>query len=448
VILYASRLPARMRFAALVPFKRALAGRYGPERGFEIFRDTLGLPPGFRLEVRRLRGFHAFAREHALERLEPFPGGDEVRVDAPVVEGPSNARSVRAIARAFVVACLEGCTVAPHSAVTIAGEAALIDAGRDELRRYPSALECDASIFAVTGDDVYVIADDRPLLRVAEAYGSFLGPQSADPHRWFWALLPKYFAALEAGMPPSVPVVVPEGVNPMLLDALNALSAGRCEIVKTPSFARLGVDRLWVATDFSYSPLLEIRGDRYGGPDRHAVPAERFAAFRAAVEAHARTRPVQPHSGCLFVEPEQYGRPGNASALQSLLRARGTRVADLRRLEFCDVFEAVRAARRIVVPAGARTYAALFARGGTQVCVIADPFVMDTALRMSVLPAYGVEAAFFTGPSSKLFHAPGFPDFGGGLGHYTVDLHRFGEFLDRWENEQAEPGAAYNAWAP
>ena len=348
--------PAARSFHNLLPFKLALVEQYGVERGFEIYRSMLGVPPSYRLVRKRLLPLRDFALRHGEAYEEIYPAGEAFSVPPPTIVGRSDARTMTGVSRSFYVTCLNDVVVHPHSALVRAGDEVLADYERDELTAIDDKLALDPLVFHAASEDVWLIAGDptidefgfgsvngtsspyhasgptRDLVAsgkgtfdVAEAFGALLGPHSPQFGHWLWEYLPKYVTAIASGTLPLVPVLVNPAMPPTLWEALRLLAPAGVDLVEIP-FAPVRVRRLWYAPALMHEPWFENPDESYSCMDRRCFPADRFiptlVAMGRAADAVAVTQPLHERV-FLARKSALWRRMVNASEIEMLAASRG-----------------------------------------------------------------------------------------------------------------------------
>src|SRR5262245_27020151 len=111
-----------------------------------------------------------------------------------------------------------------------------------------------------------------------------------------WEYLPKYIAASQSGVLPSVPILVEETLPKKHRQALELMFSKGTAIITLPAYATARVRRLWCAPSLMYIGILEKINERYKWDYFAPVPSQ-FAAVAREMGHRANHVPLPATSG-------------------------------------------------------------------------------------------------------------------------------------------------------
>jgi hypothetical protein len=423
-------------FAAL-GVKRCLAANYGVREGFEIFRVVGQLPHCARIEKRRLTSMAAAARQaHAYHEIAP--AGEPFEMTPPRVIGEGNARRLSALSRAVYLARFDDVFVRGRSAFVEIDCRALLDFEHDELERLDDELLLDPAVFSRGGDELDFVlpGQDEAVLEIDEAF-RLIGPHTTAFGNWMWQYLPQYVAALLAGLPPNMPVLVDGagagGMPRQHLEMLRALLPPGASIIELKPYQRVKVNKLWCASSQMHVPVLQVNNDRFrwefmASPPWRFGPIIRDMARRVAANLPEGGEPVER----VFLARRkrkvghQHRLMANDAVIQAVAQARGFRIVYPEDLSFTEQVLLVRDARYLMGPEGSAFFLAFFARRRLRICMLDHAMVDGLALYDGPLGSVGHETTVITGSFTSIWR-----DWRHNS-DYQIDENVFARFLNDW----------------
>jgi Glycosyltransferase 61 len=428
---------------AQAKIKRALLERFGPEAGFQAYRETLQLLDTDHVVHKPLRTLRDFAFEQADAFREVAPAGERFVIVPPRVIGESDRRPIGGISSSFFVACLNDARVRGRSGLVEAGGAALLDCADIELMQTDRRLSQDPAIFDLGNGQVWVIRPTADVcsMEIDEAF-TLLGPSSYSFRHWMAEFLPRYVAALVSGVLPPVPVMIDkadDGLMPRThRQAMDLLLPQGTELIQVPPLATVRVGRLWCArssirlTAQSWTGTSLVSNDL---PLNNLTQSPvRLTPLVLDMVSHI-TRWLGPGSGperiFLARRPYRDRKLGNRTVIEAIAEARGFRVLYPEDMPFLDQVHLVRSARFVIAPEGAAVFLALFARPGTQICIVGPPASVGEPMLTTLLAEVGVDCEVIPGRAVGTQETPGATTPCSPL-DYELDETNFSSILDRW----------------
>jgi capsular polysaccharide biosynthesis protein len=424
----------RRNHHALMLYKEAVVRELGVAEGFAFYRQVVDLPDSARIQRKPIAGLYDVAKGRAAAFHEIAPAGELFVIPPPRVVGEGRPEQITGATRAIFVACLIDARVRGRSGVIETADLALFDWQGDE--RSPSEEEhnLDPAVFHAEGEAVWIMGPDEATdpIELDEAF-MLLGPRSDDFRHWMLDLLPRYLAASASGALPPVPVLIDDDLPARQRECLELMLPAGVDIVPLGSFASARVRRLWCAPSQLYVPLSARRSVQHKW-DYLGAPPERFAALAAEM-----VRRVEPVAITPTGQQRVYlaGNPAarqllvNSAEIEAAAKARGFAVVHAEDLGFAEQVRLFRHARFVIAQAIPDLLLALFARPGTRLCYLSDPYPSELVPLTAALERIGIDVTVLTGAYARAgtLHV-------GTLG-YRIDPKPFGEFVDRW----AEPDA-------
>ena len=254
--------PGQPNLFMLMNFKHFLVMDYGIEAGFGLYRRSISPHRDATLKHLKLQGHHAYCATQAHTFREIFPDGEPISVSPPKVVGQGNHRTLTNTSRSFFVACVDDAVVRGRSSVIEAGDVALADFQGDELARIDDELEFDSAVFHRDNDQIWMLADNRPVRRMEVAF-TLLGARTDFFGDWLCELIAKYVAATTWGDLPTVPILVDASMPKTHRQALELMLPGDVEIVEIPAFETVQVDKLWLASGIGYMAFHQKQNERF-----------------------------------------------------------------------------------------------------------------------------------------------------------------------------------------
>jgi capsular polysaccharide biosynthesis protein len=424
----------------LMRLKQRLAASFGVQEGFNLYQRAMELPECVDVQPKPvtdrdlirhkpLRSLRS-ASENFDFFLEMDPPGEPFLVPPARVIGKSNSCTLRGLARSSFLTCVKDARVRGRSAFIDLEEVALLEYQGGELARLDDQLDFDPAIFQATNDAVWIITpkDNGGLLELDEAF-TLLGPHAHDFGHWIWEYVPKYVAAARSGALPPVPILIDEVMPTTHRQALELMLPENVDVVTVAPYQSARVRRLWCAAGEFYLPVLEKRNERLKW-DYFAAPPARFSALIRDMSRRA-DRVLAPVTGPerVFLARQSWRRRKllNHVEIEAAARACGFQVIYPDELNFQEQVRIIRSARFVTGPDGSAFYLAFFARPGTKLCILSNPYTLVTqAEQTGLLSEAGIGVTVITGSSAP--RDPEYPDFD----DYTIDQVVFKSFLDQW----------------
>jgi glycosyltransferase involved in cell wall biosynthesis len=416
---------------SLMCAKRMLIDELGVPAGFSVYREKMThLLDQAEIHLKRLASLQDVAQRRAeayweSALREPFT------VPAPRLIGDGNRRPLQGRSRSMFVACLSDARVRARSNIIEIDELAAVDREGDELTCFDDQLDFDASVFAATSDEAWIITPkgDTASVEIDEAF-TLLGIRPHIFGHWMCEYLPKYVAAsLMGGLPP-VPLLVEAGLPQSHYEALELMLAGSIEIIQLPPFATARVRRLWCAPAQAVFPWYEVQNERFKW-DYVALPPPRYAPIAREMARRADHRLSRPTG----IDRVFLGRKGggshemvNGPAIQAAAEEQGFQVIFPEDLGFCEQARLLRHARFVAGPGGSAMFLAYFAKPGTKLCILGNVeyAILVQGEQAGVADAIGLDVTLLTGPCLRAnAEEPWRTDF-------EIDEAVFCRFLDGW----------------
>jgi hypothetical protein len=369
-----------------------------------------------------------------LNYTEIDPGGAPFAITPPPVIGEGNHRTLEGVSRPIFLACLPDARVRGRSGCIELADTLLLDFQGDELARLDDRLEFDPTIFCAHGEGVWAVAPKRDLYscKLDEAF-TLLGAHTDAFGHWMWEYLPKYIAASLSAKLPAVPVLIDRHMAPQHREVLELVMPKDVPIIELAPHMTAHVKRLWCAPSQMHMPVLERMNERFkwdylGSPPSRFAEIVRELARRAAPKLPAETGPERVF---LARNINNHRKLINHQVIEAVVEARGFRIIRPETLSFVEQARLLRDARFIAGPEGSAFFQAIFAKPGTQVCILDHPHTAGLPLLTELLSEVGIESAVFTGRFVQ-FNAE-WPH----LSDYDIDEIAFAQFLDDWLQGEA-----------
>ena len=422
------RLAARAKSGkpyVVVQLKEALAA-HPVHEAYDVYRGLMGLKAPETLRQTRAISLQAVARARAKFYFETEGGGETYGNRPSKVIGEGNQRDLLCHSRTDFVACFEDAEVASLSGAIAFGGQLLFDFEDWEFEQIDDRLELDSRVFRSSGREVWRM---DPLTAGSEIDRAFMltGCHARAFGHWMWEYLPRYVAALIAGVMPPMPVLIDCGMPPQHREALETLLPAGCEAIEVPLQTLVRVKELWCAPAPIYMPLYEQLNEKYRW-DVFCSPPWRFAKIMARMAAAVPPgRQNIPGRRLFLARPESNHRKlVNSSQIEAIARGRGFEIVYPERMPFAKQAEMLAEANAVVGPEGSAMFLAYYMRPGTRLAILSHPDIEGLATFTAITEAAGIDTTVVTGPfHEKKADWPQFSD-------YTIDEGGFSRFLDGW----------------
>lgn len=409
--------------------KQALLEQLGVEEGFAAYRQILNPPDTDDIRLMPVRSMLEIAPKGASTFIEFEKGGKPFTVAPPHVIGPGSHHSLNGVARSIFVACLADAHVRGRSAFIEFDNIALLDFQGDELSGLDDRLELDPAVFCTQGNGVWMAArrHDNCSVDIDEAF-TLNGIHTYSFEHWLWEYLPKYIAASRFGALPPMPILIDSGMLPTHRQALELMLPEGIRIVEVAPFATISVRRLWFAPGQMFVPLHANISENITW--RNSVPhPTRFAAIiREMVDRVTPAISIGDSSQKLFLSHRKMlrGRLVNQARIESIARSQGFRVVYSEDFGFIEQIRLVREANFIAAPNGPALVLCLFARPGTNLCILNHLYTIEIQVLAGVLMELGIRTNLFTGACVNA------QDDRPELSDYEIDEVSFALNLSEW----------------
>lgn len=412
----------------LMEFRKALVAEYGVERGFDAYRIMLDLPNSARLVRRTLTAQLEAARQDGAPFRLVTPAGMPFQIPAAEVIGPGEILPITGKGRSLYLACLAKAKLRGASSLVVHGEAALLDAEGAEFTCMDVDYAFDAAVFHADAGTVWMIEDDRANSPAINEAFCLLGARSIAFGHWMWEQLPKYAQARLAGLSPTVPILIENGLPKSHRQSLEMLYPG-VQLIEVAPFETFEVARLWVAPTLHFAPLFERRTEKFAwshwaAPATHAVApladlggrAERLAADVAQDRRIYLARRPGTHRMLL-----------NHKTIEALLAARGYEIVYPEDLSFVEQVRMIRSARFVAAADGSAAFLMLLARAGTRLCLLSSSETSQHSFFTGLLLANRTDMVIVSGPI--MVPHPDWPEWA----DYEIDPATLAAVLQRLE---------------
>ncbi|MEO1554844.1 MAG: glycosyltransferase family 61 protein [Pseudomonadota bacterium] len=358
---------------------------------------------------------------------------------APRTRGAATeARAIRGKSRKVAVACLQNATAfARSTTVRLADGTFAFDLQAGELGRMPVDPAFDPVVFDWDGAQMTVIDDRRRSnnLHVPEAL-SLLGPDTVSYGHWMAEEFPKFLTARQVVDLKGIPILIDADIPPQHRQSIVAFVGENHPIITVPRNLKVTADRLWVVTNWLYSPKF-LTTDRDIDVDALAYPPTHFANVfsKAWDDLETLIGGVEAARARVFVsrDPKRHRNSANHTEVLALLEARGFQDVRPGELSFLEQFRLYRSASRVVVQAGSAATGLFMCRPGTRVCHLSQVTAMPLIPIWSALMAgLKVDTTILLSKVAER-HAI-YEDFSS----YTVDVAALGNLVAEWEETPFE----------
>lgn len=358
--------------------KKPLVETLGARDAAAAWAEMAGFGAGWTAMPVEITGLDVYAAAHASERTVLAPSRD-LTLPLPEMFGPCEPSGppVEAVSREFFFCRLDDIVVSARSSVLLTADRALIDAEAAERSRLPLTHDVDPVIFGASNDSAVALVgaggDADPLPTAFP----MVGVHSYNFGHWLIEYVPKLLAALDRPGFSTVPIVIDDEMPPQHLEIVRLLCGADQPIVTLEPRECVRVAELWTCSSLAYLPAAAQRGATLP-PDLIAVDPDQAAALIgravAAIGGRAQPRPEDPERIYLKRQPSQSVKLVNQAEVEGLVTEAGFEVLDFGTLPFVDQVRLVRSAQCIVGQDGSAMMMALFARPGTSVGVLTNPF--------------------------------------------------------------------------
>lgn len=382
--------------------KHALKAAVPAERAFALYCEIFGLGAEVRLRRQPVVPQLTAAEAAATALHVVHTGGEAVELHAsPQVGNRSQAGVIRGRSRRVFAACLPDATAFSRSStVRLADGTFAFDIQPGELDGLPVDLSFDPLVFDHDGAEVAMIEDgrERTRLHLPEAL-SLLGMDTVSFGHWMGEEFLKFLTARRFPEVARLPILIDAGIPRQNREALEAFTGPGHQIIEVPRHARVGVDRLWIVSNWFHVPktLKHVKGI---DPGFLAGPTAVLAAVYVAAwdELEARV-PPERHDGRLFVvrDPARYRAILNQEEIEGIIRSYGFVPLRPEKLSWLDQFRAYRGATHVVMQAGSAEGGLLMCRPGTRICLISHGATPFRALVSQTLRDLGLEETVLVG---------------------------------------------------
>ena len=409
----------RPEFYSLRPVKAALVDRLGAAGAAASFAEMAGYATGWNVATLRVTSLQDYARTNgsAYEEIAP---SREIRLPSPPVLGEPREPPIAAITRAFVFCSLEDMVVSSKSNFLLSvdrGEAVL-DYQFDELERIPPNLDVDPVVFAPRSGEVTAIIGrpDRELDRALP----LVGVHTYNFGHWLLEFLPRLFGCVGRPGFESLPILIDEQMPSQHREALELFVGSTHPIVVLRARETVRVRELWTCSTPTYFPVGATEDAIF------SIDGDAFAELLAEVQP--RLESVEQSGGprriYLLRQDTQHRRLVNRVDVERWFAEHDFEVYDPAALSFSEQLARIRGAAVIAAPEGSAPWLSFFARPGTAIGFLNNPFLDEYWFVTELCRSLGHHLAVLTG--DVVVEHPLYPRFS----DYTIDVERLPAFLD------------------
>jgi SAM-dependent methyltransferase len=414
-------------------FKHFLVKDYGIEIGFSLYRQVIAPHRQASLKPLALISHHTYCAARASTFREIFPAGEPIAVPPPRVIGHGNHRTLTNTSRSCFVACVDNAVVRGRSAIIEVGDVALADFQGDELTRIDDEMEMDSAVFHRDGDQIWVIAEDRPARRMETAF-ILLGPRTDFFGDWFGESISKYVAATLRGDLPPVPILIDACMPRTHRQALELMVPGDVEIIEIPAFETVHVERLWSASAIGYHAFHQQQNQRFKWDYFLTSPKTDVAVdgeMVRRVDLHLGDR-RGPERVFLARKAFRHRKLENHLEIEAMAAEAGFAIVYPEDLDFVDQAGLLRSARFVIAPEGSAFFLAAFLKPGARACLFNHQETEGLALYSGWCALMGIDLTIITGPLAGPHHVPQHVD-------YRIDADVFRRLLAEWAPDSNGP---------
>ena len=390
--------------------KRALKQALPPESAFRHYKQAFAPGPDVHLHRRAAVSQLTAAEAGALVMHVVHPGGETVEMHpSPAIGQPSEMQTIRGQTRRVFVACLPDATAfARSSTVRLADGTFAFDIQPGELGKLPVDLSFDPVVFDHEGDKVTIIDDQRETrqLHLPEAL-SLLGMDTVSFGHWMCEEFLKFLTARRYPEVAGLPILIDANMPNQHRESLVAFTGETHPIIEIPRFMRVEVDRLWIVSNWFYSPKI-LTTDR--GVDANALAAPMVPVaeiYREAWDMLEATLPPKPSAGNFFIarDPKRHRSITNLEEVEKILRHHGFETVRPETLSFVEQFRLYQGATNLVVQTGSAETGCFLCRPGTHICLLSHPATPFRAIWSQAIRDLGIEATAMVGTLGRINNA-------------------------------------------
>jgi hypothetical protein len=418
--------PGQPNLFMMMSFRHFLVREYGIEAGFSLYRQVIAPHRQASLKPLALISHHTYCAARASTFREIFPAGEPIAVPPPRVIGHGNHRTLTNTSRSCFVACIDDAVVRGRSSIIEAGGMALADFQGDELARIDDEMEFDAAVFHRDGDQIWVIAEDRPARRMETAF-SLMGQRTDFFGDWLGESISKYVAATLRGDLPPVPILIDACMPRTHRQALELMLPGDVEIIEIAAFETVQVDRLWSVSAVNYMAFHQKQNARFKWDYFLAAPETDIAIngeMIGRVDLLLGDR-WSPERVFLARKAFRHRKLVNHLEIEAMAVEAGFAIVYPEDLDFIDQVRLFRTARFVIAPEGSALFLGVFLKRGARVCVLNHEETEGLVLYNSGCDLKDIDLTLITGPRVGSHQNSQDVD-------YRIDADVFRRFLAEW----------------
>lgn len=385
--------------------KRLLTSALPDDEAFEIYRNAMTLGPLVGLEKRRIGSLLEAAKHQAKEFHVLHQGGEHHICTSPEIVGPGRGQTIEGLSRTTFVACFANAVAHSRSAAIQLGSEFYFDVQGKELGSVPTEMAFDPLIFRAAGEEIAAIVDRRPttVLKFDRAW-SLMGINSVSFGHWIVEGLLQFLSGHKALNLEGVPLLIDAQMPRQHRESLEVFGRGRFPIIEVPRWMRAEVDRLWVVSNWCYSPHLIVT-DQGLDPSHFVGPFSEVAKiYQWASTILDDVLDVGPCGRRTFLARSGalHRRITNFDEIEAYLSSQGFSTFYPERHSFRDQARALRESNALVVQNGSASVALAFSPAKTKVCYLSHPAFPFIALLSELLKHLDVEFKVISGPFEKV----------------------------------------------
>jgi capsular polysaccharide biosynthesis protein len=390
--------------------KRTLKEALPPDSAFRRYKQAFAPGPDVHLRRQAAVSQLTAAEAGALVMHVVHSGGETVEMHPSRAIGqPSEMRTIRGPARRVFVACLPNTTAFARSAtVRLADGTFAFDIQPGELGKLPVDLSFDPVVFDHENDEVAVIDDQRETrqLHLPEAL-SLMGMDTVSFGHWMGEEFLKFLTARRYPEVARLPILIDANMPRQHRESLVAFTGKAHPIIEIPRFMRVKVDRLWIVSNWFYSPKI-LTTDRGVDANALATPMVPVAEiYREAWDMLEATLPPKPSAGNFFIarDPKRHRSITNLEEVEKILRHHGFETVRPETLSFVEQFRLYQGATNLVVQTGSAETGCFLCRPGTHICLLSHPATPFRAIWSQAIRDLGIEATAMVGTLGRINNA-------------------------------------------
>lgn len=396
-----------LRLLQAMAIKRALKESFPEDIAFRRYKEAFAPGPDVHLRRQPVVSQLTAAEAGSLMMHVVHSGGETVEMHPSHAIGePSEMRTIRGPARRVFVACLPNATAFGRSStVRLADGTFAFDIQPGELGKLPVDLSFDPVVFDHDGDKVTIIDDQREtrLLKIPEAL-SLMGMDTVSFGHWMGEEFLKFLTARRDPDVARVPILIDAGMPRQHRESLEAFTGEAHPILEIPRYMRVKVNRLWIVSNWGYSPKI-LTTDRGVDANALATPMASVAdIYREAWEVLDASLPPRPSVGRVFIarDPNRHRNITNLNEVEHILRRHHFEPVRPETISFVEQFRLYQGVSHLVVQTGSAETGCIMCMRDTHICLLTHPATPFRAIWSQAIRDLGIEATALVGALDRV----------------------------------------------